>query len=292
MYVSYDHYHVFYYVAKYESISQAAKVLLSNQPNVTRIIKSLEGQLGCPLFSRTNRGMRLTPEGERLYSHIRVAFEQINAAEAEIEENRNLKNGSVYVAASEVALHCLLLPILKQYRSLYPGVSIKVSNHSSPQALAALKDGLADIAVVTTPFNDTSSLSVRRIKSVNEVAICGKSFKELIDRKVSFAALQSFPLISLGPDTGTYRFYSKLFAEYGLSFSPDIEAATSDQIKPMVESDLGIGFIPVQFVRDGDEICKINLEQPIPTRDICIVKKREQPLSVAAKELERLICGS
>ena len=34
MYVSYDHYHVFYYVAKYESISQAAKVLLSNQPNV------------------------------------------------------------------------------------------------------------------------------------------------------------------------------------------------------------------------------------------------------------------
>ena len=41
MYVSYDRYRIFYYVAKYGNISQAAKVLLSNQPNLTRIIKNL-----------------------------------------------------------------------------------------------------------------------------------------------------------------------------------------------------------------------------------------------------------
>ena len=65
MNISYDYYKIFYYVAKSGSVSRAAKLLLNNQPNLTRTIKNLEGQLGCPLFLRTNRGMKLTDEGEK-----------------------------------------------------------------------------------------------------------------------------------------------------------------------------------------------------------------------------------
>lgn len=135
MYISYEYYRVFYYVAKYGNISQAAKRLLNNQPNLTRTIKKLEAELGCPLFSRSHRGMKLTVEGERLFEHVRIAVEHMEAGEAELVENRNLQNGSVYIAASEVALRCLLLPVLKKYRLLYPGIHIRVSNHSTPQAI-------------------------------------------------------------------------------------------------------------------------------------------------------------
>ena len=75
--ISYDYYRIFYYVAKYGNVTQAAKALLNNQPNLTRAIKMLEGELGCPLFIRNNRGMKLTPEGERLFRHVRIAFENI-----------------------------------------------------------------------------------------------------------------------------------------------------------------------------------------------------------------------
>ena len=85
MYVSYEHYRVFYYVAKCGNVTQAAKLLLNNQPNVTRTIKNLEAELGCTLFSRSNRGMRLTTEGARLYEHIRIAFSHIEAADEEIQ---------------------------------------------------------------------------------------------------------------------------------------------------------------------------------------------------------------
>ena len=44
--ISYDYYRVFYYAARYRSFSRAAEALLSNQPNLTRIIKNLEGELG------------------------------------------------------------------------------------------------------------------------------------------------------------------------------------------------------------------------------------------------------
>ena len=47
MNISYDSYRVFYYAAKYRSFSQAAAALYSNQPNVTRMIRKLESELGC-----------------------------------------------------------------------------------------------------------------------------------------------------------------------------------------------------------------------------------------------------
>ena len=96
MYISYDYYRIFYYVAKYGNVSQAAKLLLNNQPNMTRTIKKLEAELGCPLFLRSKTGTKLTPEGKRLYEHIRIAMEHIDAGEAELTENRNLQNGTVH----------------------------------------------------------------------------------------------------------------------------------------------------------------------------------------------------
>lgn len=288
MYISYDYYRVFYYVAKYGNITQAAKQLLNNQPNLTRSIKNLEAELGCALFSRSNRGMRLTPEGERLYEHIRIAFEHIEAGETEITESRNLKKGTVYIAASEVALRCLLLPVLKNYRMLYPGVHIRISNHSTPQAITALKDGIADIAFVTTPTDRSATLTETPIRPIDEVAICSPAFSELAGKQVSIAELAQHPLISLGPDTKSFLFYSELFAGCGLPFAPDIEAFTADQILPMVEADLGVGFVPREFLREGDNVCVIDLKEKIPERSIVMIKRKDQPLSMAAQKLEEM----
>ncbi len=289
MNISYDYYRIFYYVAKYGNITQAAKLLLNNQPNLTRSIKNLESELGCPLFLRSHSGMKLTPEGERLYSHIRIAFEHIEAGEAELTESRNMQSGTVYVAASEVALHCLLLPVFKKYRMLYPGIHIKISNHSTPQAISALREGNADIAVVTTPTIHSASLSETTIKPVNEVAVCSKMFSSLLGRKVALSELLDYPLISLGTDTKSFEFYSKLFMDHSMPFKPDIEAFTADQILPMVEADLGIGFVPEEFLQENNNVFVIDLKEKIPERNVVLIKRKDQSLSMASKELERMI---
>ena len=277
MYISYDYYRIFYYVAKYGNLSQAAKQLLNNQPNMTRAIKNLEAELGCPLFLRTNRGMKLTPEGERLYAHVRIAFEHIEAGEAEITESRTLQTGTVYVAASEVALRC---------------IHIRISNHSTPQAIAALKEGTADITVVTTPTAPSASLAETPVRPIHEYAVCSPFFKTLTNRQVKLEELLEFPLISLGADTKSFEFYSGFFAAHGLPYHPDIEAFTADQILPMVEADLGIGFVPEEFLEKWSNVCRIDLEEKIPERNVVVIKRKGQPLSVAAKELEKMILAA
>ena len=73
MYVDWEYYKIFYYVAKYQNFTKAARVLGNNQPNITHSMNRLESQLNCVLFTRSNRGVTLTPEGEMLYSRIASA---------------------------------------------------------------------------------------------------------------------------------------------------------------------------------------------------------------------------
>lgn len=56
MNINYEYYRIFYYVAKCKNITQAAKALKSNQPNISRAIRLLESEMGCRLLVRSNRG--------------------------------------------------------------------------------------------------------------------------------------------------------------------------------------------------------------------------------------------
>ena len=164
---------------------------------MTKAIKSLENSLGCTLFVRSNKGVKLTPDGERLYEHVSIAFEHINAGEEELSMNKSLENGIVSIGASEIALRCFLLPILNEYRRKYPGIRIKISNHSTPQALSRLRRGLVDLAVITTPMDTGEELAEKKLKSFYEVPICGDAFRELCaDGEIRQKKLTEYPLVT------------------------------------------------------------------------------------------------
>ena len=55
-------------ISRTGSISKAAENLSVAQPNLSRAVKELEGQLGISIFERTRTGMTVTPEGEKLLS--------------------------------------------------------------------------------------------------------------------------------------------------------------------------------------------------------------------------------
>ena len=292
MQISYDYYRVFYYVAAYQSFTRAAEILMNNQPNLTRIIKNLESTLGCTLFVRSGKGVTLTPEGEKLYLHISAAFDHIQTGEQQLLQDKSLERGIVSVAAGEKSLSCFLLPVLREFRRRYPGIQIRISNDSGMKALEALGNKLVDLAVVAVPAQLERPFVEHRLKRFREAAVCGGAFNELIGRQVTLRELNEHPIICLGPKSKTYKLYSDLFLRHGLNFSPMIEAATSDQILPMVKNDLGIGFVPEEYlekVREEDNVFVLDLKEEIPERFICLVERRDHHLSMAAKMLRDVI---
>ncbi|WP_309295401.1 LysR family transcriptional regulator [Faecalibacterium gallinarum] len=293
MSIPYDYYRIFYYVARYQSLTRAAHALQSNQPNVTRTINALERELGCRLFQRSHRGVTLTPEGEKLFAHVQIMQEQLQAAEYELAGSRSLQSGSVSIGASETALHGLLLPVLRRFRQQHPGVRFQITNHSSPQAVAALRAGLVELAVVCTPCDEISKpLAEIPLRPTQDVLVAGPEYADLAARPLTLQEVADLPLVCLGPGSSTYTFFGQLFAQQGLTLSPDIQAATADQILPMVRYGLGLGFVPMELARgplEKGEVIQLSLDQPIPARWISLVKDKSRPLSVAALELEKTL---
>lgn len=291
MNISYDYYKIFYYVAKYGSFTRAAYMLLGNQPNITRAIKSLEAELGCTLFERSNRGAQLTPEGEELYAHISLAFEHIHAAEEQLAQNRSLQRGIVSIGVTETALRCYLLPILNEYRRRFPSIKLKISNLSTPEAISALQGGLIDFAVITSPVECGADIAVRTVSEFDDVAICGEAYRaSLENKKISLKALSEYPLISLSKGRSTHSFYSAVFSKLDLSFSPEVEVATVDQIIPLVKHGLGVGFVPRTFLEEEPAgIFKIDLSDSLPTRNICVATLKNRSQSLPAKGLKEML---
>jgi DNA-binding transcriptional LysR family regulator len=56
------------------SINKAAEQLYTTQPNVSKIVRSLEKELGCDLFKRTSHGLLLTQRGQKLFYHARTVL--------------------------------------------------------------------------------------------------------------------------------------------------------------------------------------------------------------------------
>lgn len=219
MNVNFEYYKIFYYVAKYKNFTKAANALGNSQPNVTRTMNCLEQELHCKLFIRTNRGVQLTPEGEQLYSHVAAAMTQLQTAESELAASSGLEHGSVSIGATETALNIFLLEKLKPFHIHYPGIRLKIYNHSTPQAIRSVKNGEIDFAVVTTPTQGEPPLKEVRLKTFREILVGGRTFTALGSQNLSLAEVQKYPFICLGKETMTYQFYHQFFWNMGWNCS-------------------------------------------------------------------------
>lgn len=292
MAVPYDYYRIFYYVAQHKSFTKAAEALGNNQPNITRCMNNLEQDLGCKLFVRTNHGVSLTPEGQRLYSRAAVAFEQLRLGESEIRADCSLRTGSISIAASEAALHLTLLDRLGAFHRRYPGIHLRITNDSTPRAMEGLLRGQVDCAAITTPCPVRKSLQETALVSFREILICGSDFHDLAVETRSLRDLENLPFVCMSRGTSTYTFYQQLFLKHNLAFHVEMEAGTMDHVLAMVQSNLGVGFYPESMAAPAlaaGTVFQIRLAEPIPERFVNLIEDTSRPQSVAMKAFKKML---
>lgn len=283
--INFEYYKIFYYVAKYKSITKAAAALRSNQPNVTRIMKLLESQLNCRLIVREARGISLTEEGRRLYAHVEVAYRHLAGAQEEICGQDAQRSGTVDIGATETALHLFLLDALHDFKGEYPAVRIKIHNHTTPEILGQLAAGKLDFAVVTTPFEPPKNFCCVNISDFKEVLVAGTQYASLADRALEMEEIKNFPWVGLGRGTATYELYKDFFIRHNVDLELDMEVATSDLMLPLIENNFGIGFVAeglaLPLLKEG-KLVQIPIKCNPPRRSIQVVSDKGRGRSLAA----------
>jgi DNA-binding transcriptional LysR family regulator len=131
-------------VVREGSLSSAARVLDTTQPTMGRQVAALEASLGVKLFTRSLDGLSPTEAGTRLIPSAEAMAAAVEAAQrsasGEIEEER----GTVRITASEVIGGEVLPPLLADFHSWNPRISVELALSNRNEDLLR---GDADIAV-------------------------------------------------------------------------------------------------------------------------------------------------
>jgi|GEM_PF-818217 DNA-binding transcriptional LysR family regulator len=133
-------YRIFTIVANEKNITKASEKLNISQPAVTKHIKNLENALELRLFNRTNHGIELTSDGQKIYEEAKEAVETLNSIFVKYGKNRNINLGV------HVSMYKMFSKILTKFSNINENITINISDTDLINMLAPdLSDMIAKL---------------------------------------------------------------------------------------------------------------------------------------------------
>jgi DNA-binding transcriptional LysR family regulator len=135
-------------VARYGSVTAAARELNYAQPSVSHHLARLESETQTKLIQRAGRGIRLTDAGRLLAERAAEVIGRLDAAESELAAYTGLRAGRLRLAAFPSALGTIVPAAAAFLRGANPGVDLRLTEAEPPEALRMLRAGYVDVALV------------------------------------------------------------------------------------------------------------------------------------------------
>lgn len=118
---------------------------------LSRNIRSLEDELGVLLFSRDNRTVALTPEGEKFQTYARATTQGWQSIRNELADHSNELLGEVSMYCSVTAAYTILFDLLNNFRVTYPGIELKLHTGNPDLSITRIIEGREDITIAAHP---------------------------------------------------------------------------------------------------------------------------------------------
>lgn len=284
-------------VAERGSIRAAARALDTAQSGLTQQLQSLEQSLGATLFTRTNRGIALTPFGERLMLRAGAILRECERTEREMAQLRGEAGGVVSLGVATEPLIDTFATVLMQFRARIDNVAVHLMGGTSRTMIAWIRDGTLDFAVgLVSATTDVSDLTVTTLYPSDPVVVCRRghplahaiSLRELADcdwiatRAPKQAGMPTNRLVDL-------------FAAHELP-PPRIVATTEavfDTLHLIVETDC-LSVEPSVVTRHrlfAGALVAVPIRERAERSNVCLLQRAGVPLTPAAQELAAMIAS-
>lgn len=233
------------------SFSAAADRLDYTQPAVSKIVATLERQLGTTLVDRGIRPLRLTEAGSALAQRAAAAFEQIAAAELEVEAIANVSAGSLRVGTFSSAGAAVVVDALREFREGHPDVEVSIAEIGMPSAVTrSLRSGDLDLGVSFDypELGDTFGDDLAVVPLLDDPfdVVVPRGHRLEGKRALRFADLggESWLLGDFGPDSPSFRMIDRRCRDAG--FDPHVAFRINDcqMAQALVAAGEGIALLP------------------------------------------------
>ena len=226
------------------NLTEAANVLFTSQPGISKQIRELEDELGVEIFVR--RGKRLVA----LTDPGRIVVQVIERLLAEADNLRQVgkefadqDSGSLTIATTHTQARYALPEVVRAFRAHYPNVRLALQQGSPTQIAELVREGRADIAIATEALDHYPDLIALPGYVWHHCIIVPRDHALAQVDTLTLETLATYPLITYSAEFAGRTFIDQAFAERGLKMDVVLTALDADVIKTYAELGLGVGIV-------------------------------------------------
>lgn len=268
---------------------RAAERLNVSQPPLTVAIRKLEEELGAPLFSRSTRGVSLTPAGEAALEAARGVLLQVDKLRQAVSERSDAERGRLVIGFVSSATYGLLPRLLAAFRRRYPRVELVLEEAAGDDIARRLRLRQLDAGLVPLPLAEPVHLETTLLET-DDLVIAVPEAHPLAERR-------SAPLALLAPERFiAFPHASALGAVvlrgcHQAGFAPNVvqEVDHPQTLLSLVQGGLGVGLAPAGAARQApDGVKLVRLGEPLRLETgLALTRDAVNPLALGLRALAR-----
>ncbi|XID95735.1 LysR family transcriptional regulator [Paenibacillaceae bacterium WGS1546] len=228
-------------ISKTLSFRKAGEVLNLTQPAVSAQIKSLEDEFKAILVDR-NHPVTLTDRGRVFLEHAEQILAIVEQLKQKLSDLNQVPQGHIVLGTTTSIAIQILPRVLSYFQNQYPLIKTSILSMSSTQVLSSVENGTIDVGI---------GYLTDRSAQVETSVLYYDTFEFIVSPlhplaaapRITIEMLKDVPLILLSPDTQGRRFSDRVFRQHSLEPNIAMELGSSEEVKRMVELNLGAAIV-------------------------------------------------
>lgn len=272
-------------VAKHKNFTKASQVLFVSQPSISKMIKSLEDELGVTLLDRSEREVVLTDTGKLVNEKALNILQLLEELSFSVNELVHVQRGNVKMGIMPTIGALLFPKIIAEFKKRYPGIEIQMVEYSAKQVETQMEQGNIDFGVTVLPVN-TRRYGTVSLLTEELVVIVSRQHWLAGRTSVALAELKNEPFILFTREFALHDVVWQACLQAG--FEPEVAHMTSlwDFCCEMVASQLGISLIPRSMASRLHHLAvhPVSISHPQIAWELALIYPRDKYLSYASRE--------
>lgn len=285
-------YKTFICVAEEKNLTKASEKMFISQPAISNAIKELEKNLECILFIRKNKGVELTPYGEKLYDKCKSAIDKLDDIQSYFANLNTKKSGFIKIGVNTSNLNQLFYDSITKLLNFYPNAEISILRFEESELYEVLESGKLDYIVVDSEYSKDNLESITEFNIEYQVIGNMAYFKKYQNQPLRIQDFANENLILANKAYTSRNNIDEFFRKNYISLSPQIELDGYGYIPNFVENGYGLSIVNPYFFQKAineKRLYLINKNFNFPKRKIILAKIKNKKSSPFLLKYEEII---
>jgi len=230
------------------NISKAANILNTTQPAISRMIRSLEEEIGTELLIRAGtRISGLTSQGAEILTRARKILNDVADLKLLAQDQREADVGILKIGTTHTQACYGLVEVVKKFKSLYPKVDLHLYQASQTEIIQAVSKGEVDIGVSATPSKVPANILLLDAYVVERCIVAPIGHPILKIRKPTLEDLAKYPIVAYNERAQSGVLVRTLFETRQIKPHIAVHAVDSNVVLAYVAAGIGIAVLQKQI---------------------------------------------